>query len=100
MILEANTVEIKNLPLLKFSAPIDGRERWQTRPICAIMCPHSNNHGSMFVRYRIEVIDRFEVTGKKLLLCFFDFLFFSFYDLLYLHFLRHFSIQPVHTRDV
>src|SRR5436190_9327359 len=100
MALETNTVEIENLSLLKFRAPIDGSERWQTCALGAILRPHSNHHGSLFVRHRIEVIDRFEVTWKKLFLRLFHFLFLSLYDLLHFHFLRNLAIEPIDTGRV
>ncbi len=54
----------------------------------------------MLVAHRVKVIDRFEVAREKLFLRFLHFFFLSFYDLLHLHFLRDFAIEPIDTGHV
>jgi hypothetical protein len=81
MAIEMNSVEIENLALLKFSAPPDRRKRWQARAVRAIRRAHPNNHRAMFVRHRVEVINRFEIAGNFLFRRFIDFFLLSIDDL-------------------
>ena len=65
MAVEANAVEIENLALLEFGAAPDRRERWQARALCTIAGPHANDHRAVFVRHRVKVINRFEITREN-----------------------------------
>src|SRR5437763_6797265 len=97
MALEPNAVKIGNFPLLKFCAAPDWCERRQPRSGCAISSTHSNNYRSMFLPDRVQMIDRFEIAGNFLLLCYFLFLFLSLYNPFHLHFFFHYAIEPIDT---
>src|ERR1700745_3512886 len=86
MIVEANAVQIEDFSLLKFCTAPDWRERRQPRFGRAMSSAHSNDYRPMFMRYRIQVINRFEIAWDFLLLGFLHFLFSSLYNLFHLHF--------------
>ena len=63
MAVEANAVEIENLALLKFRAAPDRRERRQTRPSARSAVRIRMITGPCFMRHRVKMINRFEITG-------------------------------------
>src|SRR6266513_3359641 len=100
MALKPNTVKIENFALLKFCTAPDWCERRQPRSGCAISSTHSNNYRSMFLRDRIQVINRFEIAWDFLLLGFLHFRFRSLYNLFHLHLFCHDAVEPIDTSCV
>ena len=68
------------------------------RAFCRVM--EAFDDRPVFVLHRIEVINRFEVTGRNFLANLFHFLFLSLHDLLHLHRFLDGAIKPVHAGGV
>src|SRR5262252_1828145 len=99
MTFEANAVKIEDLALLKLGAAPDRRQRWQLGTVCAIACAHPNDYRAVFMRNRIKMINRLEIVGDFLLSGLDDLFFLTIDKLLYLCYLLHDAIEPIHTGD-
>src|SRR3954462_13233050 len=100
MTVEPNSIEIINFPLLKLCASPDRRERRQSRGLPAIACAHPDDHWSVLMRNRVEVVNRFEIPGSFLFGDFYDLLFLTVDELLYLGCFLHDAIKPIDTGDI
>jgi len=63
--------------------------------ICAIGRAHSDYDGTVFVRNRVKVIDRFEITGNFFLGCFIDIFLHAVEHLLHFHSLLCRALEPI-----
>ena len=100
MPVELDPIKIEDFAFLELGAPPDGSERRQPCAIRAIFRAQSNDHRAMLQRHREEVIDRFEITGKKFLLCFFNFFLHSLDNLFYLHLFRDLAVEPIDASHI
>ena len=100
MAVEVDAVEIEDLAFLKFRAAPDRSERGKQRAFCAIVGSQPDDNRPMFVRHRVKVINRLEITGKKFLLRLLDFLFLAFDHLFHLHLFLHRAIEPIDAGHV
>src|SRR3954447_5509570 len=100
MTLELNSVEIVDLALLKFRAPINRCHRWQPRPFGPIFCSHPEDDRTVFELHRIEVVNRFQVSWKRFALRFVHLLLHSLDNLFHFDLLRHRAIEPINSSHV
>ena len=100
MAFEVNAIKIKNFALLKFRAAPDRRERRQPRALSSISGAHSNDHRSMFVGYRIKVINRLEIARNFLLGRLINFFLHALDDCFYFYRFLHDPIEPIDARDI
>src|ERR1700758_2354893 len=70
------------------------------RALCTIPGAHANNHRSMLMPHRVEVITRLEIPGNFLLSGLDDLFFLIIDDLLYLRCFLYDAIEPINTRDI
>ena len=97
MAVELDSIEVKNFPLLKFRAPPNRSERRQSHAVGAIGRAHPNDDRPVLVRYRVEVINRFEIAGNCFLNRLVNFLFHAVDDGFYLCRFLYDLIEPINA---
>src|SRR5947207_16027665 len=100
MTIKPNSIEIINFPLLKLCASPDRRERRQSRNLPSIAGAHPDDHWSVLMRDRVEVVNRFEIPGNFLLGGFYDLLLLTIDDLFYLGCFLDVAIETINTGDI
>src|ERR1041384_81612 len=100
MAIKANAEKIEDLALLKLGTAPNGRQRRQVSTVCAIHCAHANDYRTMFVGYRVKMINRLKITRDFFLSRLGNLFLLTINEFLHLNCFLHDAIRPIDTGHV